>query len=164
VRPMVLSGMVSQTIQWVPAGSSKSRSAMRHRNCTGQTTAAKQLRTGRCGKRLWVRGRRSLPDGAGSLADVAVVALAAADAVSPPAQFDDFGAVASRGLYGTRRPHGLVRRPRAPAVEQPAARGGLDGLPGPVRRGAVRRTVRVVPVVARIGRVGHDGGGRWFGL
>jgi len=62
VRPIVLSGMVSQTIQWVPAWSSKSRSAMRDASCTGQTTAAKRGSDGKDGRvsgaRRTVTGRR----------------------------------------------------------------------------------------------------------
>jgi len=70
---------------------------MRHANCTGQTT------------------------------NVPVVALPAPDAVSPSAQFRNVDTVSVRGSYATGWPDGLVGRPRAPAVEQPAAGGGIDG-------------------------------------
>ena len=155
VRPMVLSGMVSQTIQWVPAGSSKSRSAMRHANCTGQTTAANRLRTTRLAGWQRFRDPRLLAHGGGPLTDVAVVALPAADAMSPPAELDDLGDMPTCWPDGPGRPDRLIRRPGTPAMEQPAARGSVDGLPGLVRCRPVRPTVPVVAVVARIGRVAH---------
>jgi len=153
VRPMVLAGIVSQTIHRVPASSSNSRSAMHDANCTGQATTAKPVRTAklalcRClgDGGLWAVGDRTL-------ADVPVVALTAPDAMPPAAQLNDLGNLPPRGYYGTARPHGLVGRPRAPAMEQPTARGRLDRLPGLVRGWPARRTACLSIVPARFGGV-----------
>ena len=153
VRPMVLAGIVSQTIHRVPASSSNSRSAMHDANCTGQATTAKPVRTAklalcRClgDGGLWAAGDRTL-------ADVPVVALTAPDAMPPAAQLNDLGNLPPRGCHGTARPHGLVGRPRAPAMEQPTARGRLDRLPGLVRGWPARRTACLSIVPARFGGV-----------
>ena len=151
-RPMVLSGMVSQTIHRVPAWSSNSRSAMRHDNCTGQATGAKPLRTAKKAA-FWRVRDPGLRAGDGSLADVPVVALAAADAMPAAAQLNDLGNLPPRGSHGTARPHGLVGRPRAPAMEQPTARGRLDRLPGLVRGWPARRTACLSILPARVGGV-----------
>jgi hypothetical protein len=153
VRPMVLAGIVSQTIHRVPAWSSNSRSAMRHANCTAQATTAKPVRTANLALcrsvgdgGLWAGGDRTL-------ANVPVVALTAPDAMPPAAQLNDLGNVPPRGCHGTARPHGLVGRPRAPAMEQPTARGRLDRLPGLVRGWPARRTACLSIVPARVGGV-----------
>ena len=155
VSPMVLSGIVSQTIHRVPAWSSKSRSAMRHADCTGQTTAADQLRTG--GMASW-RSRGPSLAWNRSLTYIPVVALSAADAVSPPAPFDHLGDVSARGPDGSGRPDGLVRRPGAPPVQEPAARGRLDRLPELVRCRPIRLTACLRAAVTRIGPRVHAAG------
>ena len=149
-RPMVLSGMVSQTIHRVPAWSSNSRSAMRHDSCTGQATSAKPVRTMNQAAFRWLNDGGSRAAGDGPVADVPVIALTAADAMSAAAQFHDLGNMPLRGSDGTGRPDGLVGCPRAPAVEQPAARGSLDRLSGLVRCWPARQAACVRGVLARI--------------
>jgi hypothetical protein len=149
VRPMVLSGMVSQTIHRVPAWSSNSRSAMRHANCTDKTTAANPLQTARMA--AWrCFGGSSLTSRDGFMADVPVVALPAADTMSPAPHLNDLGNMPQRRPDGPARADGLIGCPRAPAVEQPASGGCVDRLSGFVRCRPTHLTARLSAIVARI--------------
>ena len=62
-----------------------------------------------------------------TLATVPIVPLPASDAVPPSAQLGDVDTMLVRATYAAGWPDGLVESPRAPAVEQPAAGGCLDG-------------------------------------
>jgi hypothetical protein len=185
VRPITFAGMVSHTIHRLPAWSSNSRSDMRQRNCTGQTSVAEpgsdrsdrkdDRPTGRSvgavaarrdwpipgfdrGEATW--GWLSLVRGDGLLADVPVVALAATDAVSPAAHFGDLGNVPQRRPDGADGSDGFVERPRTPAVEQPAAGGGLDRPLGLAKcfRWTVRWAAFLGALLSRIGPGVHSAG------
>jgi hypothetical protein len=146
VRPITFAGMVSHTIHRVPAWSSNSRSDMRHGNCTGQTSVAEPG-----------SDRSDHKDDRPTARSVGAVAATA--------HFGDLGNVPEGGPDGADGSDGFIERPRTPAVEQPAAGGGLDRPLGlarwfrwPVRwaafLGALRSRIR--PGVHSAGVVGLD--------